>query len=246
MWRLLLRLSSRHHHLQITYRALNYVPEPEYSEYLVPFDAEEPIEDQPLPDDASPLALSSGYVADSKSKEDPEEDPEEDHADYPTDRGDNAINESSNDDDDDDDDDIEAFKTAESAPTHVPSPRRRMARMSIRAQTPMSATIEVLIVEDDLHEADKPFRKRARFTAPTGRFEVGERSSAAAARQDRHTLAHTVNYGFIDTMDSSIYASESRATTAVGVVNERVIDLAATQRQDAHELYVHCEDALDE
>ncbi|GJW61735.1 hypothetical protein Tco_0111070 [Tanacetum coccineum] len=53
-----------------------YVPEPEYPEYLAPSDAEAPLEDQPLPIDASPTALSPGYVADS----DPEEDPEEDHA----------------------------------------------------------------------------------------------------------------------------------------------------------------------
>nr|GFD46859.1 hypothetical protein [Tanacetum cinerariifolium] len=30
-----------------------YVPEPEYPEYLAPFDDEEPLEDQPLPADAS-------------------------------------------------------------------------------------------------------------------------------------------------------------------------------------------------
>ncbi|GJW59471.1 hypothetical protein Tco_0108806 [Tanacetum coccineum] len=78
-----------------------YVPEPEYPEYLVPSDAEAPLEDQPLPADASPTALSPGYVADS----DPEEDPEEDHADYPADGGDD--DEPSDDDDDDDDTDDE-------------------------------------------------------------------------------------------------------------------------------------------
>ncbi|GKD08684.1 hypothetical protein Tco_1188369 [Tanacetum coccineum] len=89
---------------------------------------------------------------------------------------------------------------------------------------------------DDLPEADMPLRKRARFTAPTGRFEVGESSSAAAARQAGHTLAHRVDYGFVDTVDASIHASDSRAMTVVGEVNERVTDLAATQRQDAQEL----------
>nr|GFB39704.1 hypothetical protein [Tanacetum cinerariifolium] len=62
----------------------------------------EPIEDQPLPANASPTALSPGYVVDfdpEKDKKDPKEDP----ADYPADRGDNDDNESSNDDDDDDD-----------------------------------------------------------------------------------------------------------------------------------------------
>ncbi|GKE13524.1 hypothetical protein Tco_1417075 [Tanacetum coccineum] len=82
-----------------------YVPEPEYPEYLVPSDAEAPLEDQPLPADASPTALSSGYVADSDPDEDPKEDPEEDHADYPTDRGDGDDEPSDDDDDDDDTDD---------------------------------------------------------------------------------------------------------------------------------------------
>ncbi|GKG30885.1 hypothetical protein Tco_0423373, partial [Tanacetum coccineum] len=77
-----------------------YVPEPEYLEYLAPSDAEAPFEDQPLPINTSPTALSLGYVADF----DPEEDPEEDHVDYPVDRGDD------DDDDDTDDEDEEPFE----------------------------------------------------------------------------------------------------------------------------------------
>nr|GEV28778.1 putative reverse transcriptase domain-containing protein [Tanacetum cinerariifolium] len=58
--------------------------------------------DQPLPADASPTALSLGYVVDSNPEKD-EKDPKEDPADYPADRGDNDDDESSNDDDDVDD-----------------------------------------------------------------------------------------------------------------------------------------------
>ncbi|GJU07007.1 hypothetical protein Tco_1123437 [Tanacetum coccineum] len=76
-----------------------------------------------------------------------------------------------------------------------------------------------------LRAADMPLRKRARFTAPTGRFEVRESSSIVAA---------------------SICAFESRAMTAIGEVNDRVTDLANTQRQDAQELYVRYEDAQDD
>nr|GFB98254.1 hypothetical protein [Tanacetum cinerariifolium] len=79
--------------------------------------------DQPLPTDASPTALSPGYVVDSDLEKD-EKDPEEDPADYPADRGDNDDDESSNDDDDDDDmilspqaENTEAFETDESAST---------------------------------------------------------------------------------------------------------------------------------
>nr|GFD32984.1 hypothetical protein [Tanacetum cinerariifolium] len=62
----------------------------------------EPMEDQPLPADASPAALSPGYVVDSNSKKD-EKDPKGDPAYYPPDRGKDDDDESSNDDDNDDD-----------------------------------------------------------------------------------------------------------------------------------------------
>ncbi|GKF69005.1 hypothetical protein Tco_0198684, partial [Tanacetum coccineum] len=84
-----------------------YVPEPEYPKYLVPSEDEAPMEDQPLPDDASPAAISPGYVPDSDPEEDPEEDSEE-HADYPADEGDGDDEPSS--DDSDDDDDEEPFE----------------------------------------------------------------------------------------------------------------------------------------
>ncbi|GKD29486.1 hypothetical protein Tco_1240264, partial [Tanacetum coccineum] len=87
-----------------------YIPEPEYPEYLVPADSEAPLEDQPLPTNASPTTLWPGYVADSDPKEDPEEDPEEDHADYPTDGGDDDDESSDDDDDDTDDEGEEPFE----------------------------------------------------------------------------------------------------------------------------------------
>ncbi|GKE81484.1 hypothetical protein Tco_1551484 [Tanacetum coccineum] len=82
-----------------------YVPELEYPEYLVSSDAEAPLKDQPLPVDASPAALSPGYVVDSDPDEDLEENPEDDHADYPADGGDDDDEPSYDDDDDDDTDD---------------------------------------------------------------------------------------------------------------------------------------------
>nr|GFD63419.1 hypothetical protein [Tanacetum cinerariifolium] len=48
----------------------------------------EPMEDQPLPADASPTALSPDYIIDSDPEKD-EKDPKEDPADYPADRGNN-------------------------------------------------------------------------------------------------------------------------------------------------------------
>ncbi|GJT31344.1 putative reverse transcriptase domain-containing protein [Tanacetum coccineum] len=91
-----------------------YVPEPEYPEYLVPSEDEAPMEDQPLPADASPVALSPGYVPDSDLEEDPEEDSKEEHADYPADGGDGDDEPSGDDSDDDtDDDDEEPFEDEE-------------------------------------------------------------------------------------------------------------------------------------
>nr|GEU90471.1 hypothetical protein [Tanacetum cinerariifolium] len=92
-----------------------YVLEPEYPEYLVPSDAEVPLEDQPLPADASPTTVSPDYVADSNLDEDPEKDLEDDHADYPADRGDGDDDPSDDDDDDDDidDEDEEPFEDEE-------------------------------------------------------------------------------------------------------------------------------------
>ncbi|GKG06999.1 hypothetical protein Tco_0329968, partial [Tanacetum coccineum] len=45
-------------------------------------------------------------------------------------------------------------------------------------------------------------------------FEVGESSSADAARQAGYTLAHRVDYGFIDTVDASICAAKCEAIIA--------------------------------
>nr|GEZ89047.1 hypothetical protein [Tanacetum cinerariifolium] len=65
-----------------------YVPEPEYPEYLAPSNDEAPLKDQPLPADASPIAVSSNCVADSDQEEDLKEGPKDDHANYHADGGD--------------------------------------------------------------------------------------------------------------------------------------------------------------
>ncbi|GJX56490.1 hypothetical protein Tco_0286387 [Tanacetum coccineum] len=73
-----------------------YVPEPVHPEYLAPSDDDIPVEDQPYAADASPTALSLGYIADF----DPEEDEEEDPANYPANGGDDEDDGSSDNDDD--------------------------------------------------------------------------------------------------------------------------------------------------
>ncbi|GJT71575.1 putative reverse transcriptase domain-containing protein [Tanacetum coccineum] len=69
------------------------------------------MKDQPLSADASPTALSPGYIANFNLKED-KEDPEEDPADYPANEGDNS-------DDDNDDDDVEKDEEDEEEEEHL-------------------------------------------------------------------------------------------------------------------------------
>ncbi|GKA73873.1 hypothetical protein Tco_0780175 [Tanacetum coccineum] len=91
----------------------DYVPGPEYLWYLAPANDEIVAEDQPYADDASPIALSPGYVADSNPKEDPEEDSKDGPGDYPPDGGDD------DDDDDSSDDDEEEEASEEEEEEHL-------------------------------------------------------------------------------------------------------------------------------
>ncbi|GJV25343.1 hypothetical protein Tco_0960929 [Tanacetum coccineum] len=63
-------------------------------------------------------------------------------------------------------------------------------------------------------EAPLGYRKRLLLTAPTPRFEVGE-SYVAATRQPRSTVAHRVDYSFVDTVDANIRASKRRTMAAI-------------------------------
>ncbi|GKB62631.1 hypothetical protein Tco_0918817 [Tanacetum coccineum] len=64
--------------------ALGYVLDCTLKDLASDEEIEEPMKDHPLPTDASPTALSPGYIADSDPEED-KEDPEEDPADHPAD-----------------------------------------------------------------------------------------------------------------------------------------------------------------
>ncbi|GJR03176.1 hypothetical protein Tco_0526160 [Tanacetum coccineum] len=135
----------------------DYVPGPEHPHSHV--------EDQPLPADASPTALSLGYVADSDPNKDPKEDPEEDHADYPADGGDgddepfddDDDGDDNDDEDEDDDEEEEHLALADSFVVSVvdPVPLTRdieafesdKARKTIRLEPTMSASIEARIAK---------------------------------------------------------------------------------------------------
>ncbi|GJV19357.1 hypothetical protein Tco_1368377 [Tanacetum coccineum] len=110
---------------------------------------------------------------------------------------------------------------------------------------------------DDIPKADMPLRKRARFTTPTSRFEVGECSAAIAARQPRLdvdtldanpglTMSKDVGYGITDVWDDMVRDMEGRAPTTLEELSQRVTYLAATLARDTHEMYVRFEDAEDD
>ncbi|GKB00482.1 hypothetical protein Tco_0828475 [Tanacetum coccineum] len=125
----------------------DYVPGPEYPEYLALLDDDILIEYQSLPADASPTALSPGYIADSDPKEDPEDDPEEDLADYPADGGDEEEESSGDDADDEDEEEASEEEDDDEEEEHLARPTLLLARISVRISPPMAASIEACITE---------------------------------------------------------------------------------------------------
>nr|GFA72014.1 hypothetical protein [Tanacetum cinerariifolium]GFA72024.1 hypothetical protein [Tanacetum cinerariifolium] len=133
--------------------------------YLAPSNDEVTIKDQPLPVDDSPTTLSSGYVVESNSKEDPEEDPEEDPTNYPANRRDNDDDEEEEEEEDeeaskeDEDEKVEYLALVDSAAptpsaprspqTKVPFSETRICRVrkTVRLSPPMVAFTEALIAE---------------------------------------------------------------------------------------------------
>ncbi|GJU10239.1 hypothetical protein Tco_1132635 [Tanacetum coccineum] len=131
-----------------------FVPQPVYPKFMPPKDEMFPAEEQPLPAAVSPTTDSPGYIANSDPEED-EEDPKEDPTDYPADGGDDDDDDDeSSDDDEDDDDDVEEDEDEEEEVEHpapadsVPPPVHRvMARMSVRAQTPISLPSDIEVAK---------------------------------------------------------------------------------------------------
>nr|GFA62337.1 hypothetical protein [Tanacetum cinerariifolium] len=143
----------------------------EYPEYLAPSDDEiTPTEDQPLP--PSPISLSPGYITDSEPiKDGLDEDPEMDPVDYVGNK----------------EEEEEHLALADSAlfvPDSVPSVEETKpfkTDESTATPPPLRSPQTVIpLPRTGLRMARK---MRARITTPSQRFEIGESSAAAAARQ---------------------------------------------------------------
>ncbi|GJX78110.1 hypothetical protein Tco_0324921 [Tanacetum coccineum] len=90
------------------------------------------------------------------------------------------------------------------SPTYADAPLGYKAAMiQSRATSPLPVPSPPFLLpsvdrRSDIPETNMPFQKRLCLTAPDSRFEVGESSIV-------YTLARRVDYGFIDTIDMSLY-----------------------------------------
>ncbi|GKC10742.1 hypothetical protein Tco_1007524 [Tanacetum coccineum] len=202
------------------------------------------VKDQPLPVDASPAALSPGYVTDSDSEENPKEDPEEDPADRGEDNDDESSDDDNDDDDDDDDDDefpqlrIQSHLRRTSLHPHHHHPDLAGLGYMSDPRHRCQLLLRHSLMRDDIPEVDMSLWKRAYFSTSASRFVVRESLAVAAARQAGHALTSSVDYRFIDTVDASIHASESRVMTVVGVRQRiRDEDRLTTHIQHEHDRF---------
>nr|GEW77325.1 hypothetical protein [Tanacetum cinerariifolium] len=247
-----------------------YVPDPEYPEYLSPSDYEVPLEDQPLPADASPIAASPDYVADS----DPEEDPEDDQADYPADGGDGDDDPSDDDDDDDtDDEDLEEEPFEDEEEEENLAPADSFAVPIIDLVLSAGGT-EALEADEPTHATESPIiiplsQKRLRRARKTVRLEPPMAASmfallfllsdsresfvAGAVRQPgptesdlrRYRVEHA-GYWITNTWDEIVDTLMEIAPTTLKGVNERVTELDTTVRQRTNEFKTRFEEAQDD
>nr|GEZ80705.1 hypothetical protein [Tanacetum cinerariifolium] len=167
----------------------DYIPGPEYPEYLSPAD-------DPLPAAVSPTAESPGYITESEPDMEPDEEDgddeksEEDSIEYPTRGGDDDANDDGDDfskDDADDEDEEESSDSEEEKEEHL-APTVPASALHRYLFNHIYLCHSVRSQSESIPEVDIPLQKRARFTTPTSRYEVGESSVVAAARQIRPAL----------------------------------------------------------
>ncbi|GJW33638.1 hypothetical protein Tco_0053670 [Tanacetum coccineum] len=119
-----------------------------------------------------------------------------------------------------------------------------------------TSVVTIYCSQSDIIEAGMPLRKRARFNAPTARFEIGESSAVATARQPKLEVTHAADYSFVDIVDATpgrpmyrevgyritdvwddmVGDMRGIAPTTLEDLSQRVIDLATTLAQDTHEI----------
>nr|GFC77012.1 hypothetical protein [Tanacetum cinerariifolium] len=178
----------------------DYIPGPEYPEYLPPANDKIPAEEQPLPAAVSPTTESPGYITESEPEMEPEENDgddeksEGDSIDYPT---------SENDADDDGDDLSEDDADNEDEEESSDSEEEEEAYLALTVPAPalysfVSESDETEPFEKGETAATPPpfgYRIAARISVQPHilmpfrtEYEICESSVAAAARQIRPIL----------------------------------------------------------
>ncbi|GKD58244.1 putative reverse transcriptase domain-containing protein, partial [Tanacetum coccineum] len=266
----------------------DFVPEPVYPEFMPLEDEILPAEVQPLPAAVSPTTDSPGYVPKSDLEEDPEEDDdedlEEDPVDYPADGGDDG-NDKDEPSDDDEDEEVDIEADDEEEEKHpAPADFTTVAAM-IRLRAEAASTSHSLPLlslspipdptsspplllpftnrKKDILEVTLPPRKRLGI-ALGPRYEVGESSSAAAARPAgglrmdygfvatmdrdiRRDLERYVGYGITDSCDEIVEAMQGTpVVTDVAEFSQRMTESETRVRQDTDEIYTRLDDEQSE
>ncbi|GKB22410.1 hypothetical protein Tco_0861811 [Tanacetum coccineum] len=206
-----------------------FVPKPVYPEFMPPEDEED------------------------------EEDPEEDPTDYPTDRGDD--DESFNDDEDDDDDVKEDKDEEEEEEEHpalvdsVPPPVYRvMARMFIRAQTPISLPSDIkvarlLAIPTPPPSPLSPFcydpaESRDTIYFPSTTIEYPPSGTPPLLPIPLPTPSPPLLLP--STVCRAGVSEGTPAVTDVAELSQRMTDFVTTVRHDTYELYGRLDDAQDD
>ncbi|GJZ18087.1 hypothetical protein Tco_0554210 [Tanacetum coccineum] len=114
---------------------------------------------------------------------------------------------------------IVEYASAPTPSSPSPSPLSPLSSPPLSSPLPLIPSPPLLLPSptcmDIIPEADMPIRKRVRFTAPSYRFEIGESSAPATARQTGPALTRSVDYGFIYTLDVIESKSKLQATKVV-------------------------------
>nr|GEX02491.1 hypothetical protein [Tanacetum cinerariifolium] len=165
--------------------------------------------------------------------EDPKEGPKEDRIDYPTDGGDD------DDYDDDDEEEEEELQPPMAASTEALIDEFTSAPTPLSPPpSPLSPWSSLLqhIPSPPLHVLSPPLPLSSPRTHTGPPYVDAPLGYKAAVVQELASLLSLLG----------LRSGRARHLLPLGEVNERVTDLATTQRQDAQELHVCCEDAQDD
>nr|GFB20396.1 hypothetical protein [Tanacetum cinerariifolium] len=260
----------------------DYIPGPEHAENEIVAE-DQPYAEDASPIAKSPeYVLESDFEA--HPEDDDGEDPEEDPVDYPADEGDDGDDEEEEHpapadsvvvaptaaDQAPSAEETEPFETDESAATPPPHHAyRTTARISIPALVPMPAwtdseVVRLLAISSPPASALSPWEDRPEVTLPPQnrlnialgpRYEVGESSSAAAARPaggfradyvfvatvDREIMRdpeREVGYGITDSWDEIVETLQGAPVSTDTELGGYVREFETRVRQDTDEIYM--------